>query len=244
LAEPSQSEPANLRRLPNRQPYHRDMGAPGAGGVVQPTLLIPPLIQAGIDSGKLFRNGSVVRVVASGRIHKLLNEVPGPEKVAQEVAKRAAKLGPKIMVPVVLVTAAVGAGAAFVIKKRKNANDPDVRAEVKVDVPECVDNFEASLRAYVDAGRDGKLDTEIVDGLIADLEVVKAWSDGGNTVEFSFEQLEPLFSLVIGHTPALAMAYSVVLDDFEEQESDCDAGVVVHLRRHLEVQKRILGEAA
>jgi hypothetical protein len=220
------------------------MGALGAGGVVQPTLFIPPLIQVGIDSGKLFRNGSVVRVVASGRIHKLLDEAPGPEKIAQEAAKRAAKVGPKIMVPVVLVAAAVGAGAAFVIKKRKNAHEPGVRAEVPLDVPECVDNFEASLRAYVDAGRDGRLDAEIVDRLIADLDVVKAWSDRGNTVEFSFEQLEPLFSLVIGHTPVLAMAYSVVLDDSEEQESDWDAGVVVHLRRHLEVQKRILGEAA
>jgi hypothetical protein len=220
------------------------MAAPGAGGFAQPILPIPPLIQAGIDSGKLFRNGSVVRVVETGRIHKLLDEVPGPEKFAREAAKRAAKIDPKILVSVVLAMAVVGAGAAFVIKRRKKADGLDVLTEVKADVPECVSNFEASLRAYVDAGRDGNLDAEIVDRLIADLDEIKEWADGGNTVEFSFEQLEPLFSLVIGHTPALARAYSVALTDVEHQESNCDAGGVVHLRQHLEVQKRILGEAA
>lgn len=68
--------------------------------------------------------------------------------------------------------------------------------------------------------------------------------DRGNTVEFSFEQLEPLFGLVIGHTSALAKAYSVDVTDFEHQEADRDGWVVVHLRQHLEVQKRILGETA
>lgn len=214
-----------------------------AGGIVQPTLLIPPLIQAGIDSGKLFRIGSVVRVVANGQIHKLLDEVPAPETVAQEAAKRAAKV-PKIMLPILLATAAVGAGAAFVIKRRKNAGGVDVLTEVRADVPECVSNFEASLRTYVDAGRDGILDAEIVDRLIGDLDQVREWTDGGNTVQFSFDQLEPLFRLVIAHTSALAKAYSVALADFEHQRSDGDAGVVVQLRQHLEVQKRILGEAA
>lgn len=220
------------------------MAAPGVGGFAQPTLLIPPLIQAGIDSGKLFRNGSVVRVVGNGRIHKFLDELPGPERVAQQAAKRAAKVDPKIIALVALATTAVGAGAAFIIKRRKNTDDLDVLTEVKAAVPECVSNFEASLRAYVDAGRDGILDAELVDRLIADLDEVKEWADDGNAVEFSFEQLEPLFSLVIGHTPALARAYSVALAEIEQQGADPDAGVVVHLRQHLEVQKRILGAVA
>lgn len=181
--------------------------------------------------------------MATGAIYKLLDEVPSPEKVAPEAAKRAAKVALKILGPAVLATAAVGVVAAFVIKKRKNARGLDVLTEVKGDVPECVSNFEASLRAYVDAGRDGILDAEIVDQLIADLDEVRAWADGGNTVEFSFEQLEPLFGLVIGHTSALARDYSIALADFDHQESDGDAEIVVHVRQHLEVQKRILSEA-
>jgi hypothetical protein len=73
---------------------------------------------------------------------------------------------------------------------------------------------------------------------------VREWAAGGNTVQFSFDQLEPLFRLVIAHTSTLAKAYSVALADFQHQGSDGDAGVVVQLRQHLEVQKRILGEAA
>lgn len=112
------------------------------------------------------------------------------------------------------------------------------------DVPQCVSDFVRSLRSYVDAARDGILDAEIVDRLIADLDEVKEWTDAGNPAEFSFDQLEPLFSLVIGHTSASARAYSVALADFEHQGSGRDAGGVVHLRQHLEVQKRILGDAA
>lgn len=211
---------------------------------MQPTLLIPPMIQAGIDSGKLFRNGSVIRVVANGRIHRLLDEVPGPEKVAQKATRRAVKLDPKIMVPVVLAAAAVGAGAAFVIKLRKNAERLDALTEAKVEVPECVSDFESSLRAYLDAARNGILDTEIIDRLIADLDEAQALADDGRTVEFSFEQLEPLFSLVIGHTTSLATAYSIVLAGCELQSPDCDADVVVQLRQHLELQKTILAGAA
>src|SRR4051794_11030447 len=85
----------------NREPYRRAMAAPGVGDIVQLTLRIPPLVQAGIASGKLFRNGSVVRDVATGQIHTLLDEIPGLDKVAQEAAKRAAKVVPQIMVPFV-----------------------------------------------------------------------------------------------------------------------------------------------
>lgn len=220
------------------------MSVPGANIVFQTNLLIPPAIAAGIASGELFLKGSVVRKVANGTIHMLLDEVPEPVKVAQEAARRAARAHPKLMVPVVLATAAVGAGAALMIKKRQRDDGPDVLTDLAVDVPPCVSNFEASLRAYVDAGRHGTLDAVTVDRLLADLDEVRAWADGGNAVEFSFEQLEPLFSLVIEHTAALARDYSVVPAGLEHQESGRDAGIVVQLRQHLEAQKKILGEAA
>jgi len=220
------------------------MTAPGAGGIAQPILFIPPLIQAGIDSGKFFLNGSVVRVVANGRIHKFLDEIPGPEQLAEAAAKRALKADLRVIAPVILGACAVGVGAAVVIKKHRKTGGGSGRAESTADTSECVTNFEASLRAYVDAGRDGLLDAEIVDRLIVDLDKVKEWESAGNNVAFSFEQLEPLFDLVIGHTPALAKAYSPALTDFEQPRSDGEAGVVVQLREHLELQKMILGEAA
>jgi hypothetical protein len=219
------------------------MSAP-AGNVVQPILHVPPQIQAGIESGALFREGSVVRW-ADGQIHKHLKEVLAPEKGTEDAAMRAAKLAPKMLVPVVLAALAVGTGATLVIKKRsKSAVRLGAQPVAKAVVPACIGDFEASLRAYVDAGRDRCLDAGIIDRLIADLDEVKAWAEGGNAVEFTLEQLEPLFGLVIEHTPALARAYSVELANFEHQESAGDAGVVVQLRQHLEMQKRMLGETA
>lgn len=88
------------------------------------------------------------------------------------------------------------------------------------------------------------LDAEIVAQLISDLDAVKAFSDGDNAVEFSLDQLIPLFELVVNHTPVLADAYSAELDDLESKEASSDGDTVVDLRRHLEVQKRILAEAA
>ncbi len=222
------------------------MSVPGAS-IVQPRLIIPLAVDAGLASGELFRAGGVVRRVADGTIHTLLKEAPASVTVAREVAKRAASSRSKMMVPVVLaalVVGAVGAGAASVVRKRRNAEGPHVATEVAVELPECVSNFEASLHAYVDAARDGALAAVTVDRLIADLDEVSAWVDGGNAVEFSFTELEPVFSVVIGHTAALARVYSVVPAALEHQNADRDAGMVVHLRQHLEAQKQILDEAA
>jgi hypothetical protein len=186
----------------------------------------------------------VVRAVATGRIHKLLDEVTDPEQFAQGAARRAAQANPKVIVPIVLTALALGVGAAVVIRKRMNADGVNVLTDVTADAPECVSNFEASLRAYVEAGPGGLLNAAIVDQLIVDLDKVKEWADAGNSVALSLEQLEPLFNLVIGHTPALAKAYSVALTDFEHPDSDGETGVVVQLREHLDMQKKILGEAA
>ncbi len=210
---------------------------------MQTALIIPSWIQAGLDDGSLFRSGGIVRHAVGGAIAKHLDEVPRPDQVIEQAAKRAARVSPKIVWPVAVITA-VAAGAAFVIKRRRSAGRGDVVTAVAADVPQCVRDFEVSLGAYVAAGRDGRLDADIVDRLITHLDEVQAWSDGGNAVTFSFEQLEPLFRLVIEHTPVLASAYSVELADFEHQSSQGDRAVVVQLRQHLAEQKRILREAA
>jgi hypothetical protein len=97
---------------------------------------------------------------------------------------------------------------------------------------------------YVDAGRKSALDTEIVAHLIDDLDAVKAFSDGGNAVEFSLDRLMPLFDLVINHTSVLADAYSAELNDLQSKDASSNDGTAFDLRRHLVAQKRILDEAA
>ena len=207
----------------------------------QPMLAIPPEIQLGLLDGTLKLFGSVVRESDTGRIFKHLNDiVPSPEKI--EEAVKGMKLNPKIVVSVVAVTVAVGGATTYLVKRRKKQAKP-VAVQ---DLPECVTDFEASLRAYIDAGRAGALNTNIVEKLMLDLDAIKAFSEEGNEVKISLDDLVPLFDLVIAHTPRLAEAFEVRLDDFEDHEEDDDSedGVVVSLRRHLKVQKAILANAA
>jgi hypothetical protein len=221
------------------------MATAGLGGFAQPLLYVPPDVQLGLANGTLLRNGSVVRKALDKTIYRHLDEVqiPDAEEVAGAIAQRMSKASPKRWAPVVVVAVAIATGAVVVIKKYKGARERNMPVEVEIDAPECVAKFEASLRAYVDSGRAGALDAETVDRLITDLDAVKALTDDGNTVEFSFQKLEPLFSLVISHTSALAKAYSATLAELEQPEAHCDTEVVVHLRKHLEAQRKIL-EAA
>lgn len=212
--------------------------------VIQPSLFVPDHIMEGLLSGEYFRKGSVVRN-ALGHIVAHLDEVPTSTEAAEQVAKRFMQINPRVALPIVLATAAVGAaGTAYVvIKKRKTAGEaaPAVDEVEVIELPPSVTDFETSLRAYVEAGQQGNLEVDVVDQLIADLDAVKDYRDGGNPVTFSLDQLEPLFALVIGHTPTLAGAYSVELDPFEGAPQD---DVVIHLRRHLETQRGILQGAA
>ena len=207
--------------------------------IAQPMLFIPPEIERGLLDGSLKLYGSVVRKAVDGTIYKHLKEViPRPEQV-QKGAK-GMKMNPKVVLSVVAVTTAVGmtvAGVTYLANKRRETTLVAPEA-----LPKCVTDFEASLRSYIQAGRTGALNVEVVEQLIIDLDAVKAYSKDGNEVVISLDNLVPLFDLVIAHTPRLAEAYDVELDDLGEKSAD--DGVVVSLRRHLETQKTILAEAA
>lgn len=207
--------------------------------VVQPQLDVPAKIAAGIACGKFTRIGSVVRDASSGRIVTFLNEASGGEKSQEAMARAAALLKSRggIVATAAVGTVAAAATAFVVVKKRKQASEPDV--------PECLATFNALLRAYLDAGREGSLDASIVDQLISDLDEVKAYSENTSVaVDFSTELWVSLLNLVVDHTCKLAEAYSVEMDEPEEQAAAAEDGVVVDLRRHLEVQRQILAEAA
>lgn len=205
--------------------------------IEQPLLFVPPEIEVGLLEGTLKLFGSVVREADTGRIYKHLTElVPSPEKA--EEAVKSIKLNPKIVISVVAVAAVVGGGVTYLAKRRKDAKLVPVE-----DLPECVTNFDASLRAYIEAGREGALDGEILERLLEDLDAIKAFSDGGNEVKISLDDLVPLFEMVIGHTARLAEAYNVEVEGLSD-ERDSEDGVVVSLRRHLEAQKAILAQAS
>ncbi|MET8561381.1 hypothetical protein ABZV75_12580 [Streptomyces flaveolus] len=206
--------------------------------IVQPRLEVPAKIAAGIASGTLIRIGGVVRDATSGQIVALLKETPGTES-GQAVMKRAAALlrSPGAMATTAAGALAVGVTAYAVVKKRKQAG--------KREVPECVANLNASLRTYLDAGREGSLDASIIGNLISDLDAVSAYADdGGAAVDFSTELWEALANLVVDHTQRLAEAYSVDVEELPENAPTSPNSTVINLRRHLETQRRIIAGAA
>ncbi|MGC0274864.1 hypothetical protein ACO0LV_17920 [Pseudactinotalea sp. Z1739] len=207
--------------------------------IVQPTFYVPSEIAAGILSGELVRYGGVVRDTA-GRLVTHLKEVPTPEKVVEEVAKRAALSLKNPWVAVgagVLTLVAVGGGVVLAVKKRKK--------DAELDVPECVQNYNRSLRVYLEAIQNGRLDADIIDRLIADLDTVVAYGDEGDTtVAFSPDQLATLTRIVLEYTSELAKVNDIELDEAEKPSEDSEGGVVVDLRRYLQVQRRIFGEVA
>jgi len=197
--------------------------------IIQPTLDIPPDIEAGLKSGSLIRYGGVVRD-RMGNIVKHLKEVPSPAKSQGAVGHVAASVKRPCAI-------AVGVTAMIATRKREETGKPEV--------PECVETYDASLRVYLEAVREGSLDAGIIGQLISDLDAVKAYSDNGNiAIDFSAGQSETLVNLVVDYTRKLAEENSVELGELQGRASASENDAVVDLRRHLEVQRQIFTGAA
>ena len=242
--------------------YHRLMSSLGdVPVVVQPLLQMKTSTAVKIAAGTAYQIGGVVREVGSGRLVELLQDAAPLGGVAKESASKVAhftskfnlskvdltkvdaKTAGKLGGLVLLGGAAVG-GYIWVKQQLKDGKPTpadvvvEELADESVEDPECLVSFRASLKAYVDAGMEGHLDSDIVGQLVADLRAVEVYSSEGAVV-FTFDELMPFFELVTAHTPALAKAYDVELD-----EAAFEGGDIVSLRRHLEAQKRILESAA
>lgn len=213
------------------------VGGGGRAVIEQVNLYIPPEIQARIDTKELFRIGSVVRNVATGQVFKHLDEVTGPAK--NQAERAVASLRGRLRNPWVIVgvTAAgvvvVGGAALIAARKRKRA------------ILDCLKNFNASLRVYLETARQGQLDVGVVFQLISDLDAVQAISvDGVIAVDLSFEQWKTLISLVGDYTRKLAEANSIDLDNVLGDTADSENDSVVDLRRYLEAQRKIFARRA
>jgi hypothetical protein len=207
--------------------------------VIQPALEIPDDIAFRLLTGEYVRDGGVVRDHA-GRLVKLLDDA-SPIDDAQEAAKASIAKGLKnrkgvvIGLGVVAVAATAGGAAYLATRKTKAAQS---------ELPTCVENYSASLAAYLEAARHGTLDAQIIDRLIADLDALKAESDSGTiTIEFSPEQSETLVGLVAGHTRKLAEANQLELSNLPEPANALGA-TIVELRPYLEVQRELFSRAA
>ncbi|MFJ3620641.1 hypothetical protein ACIPSH_21150 [Streptomyces iakyrus] len=146
---------------------------------------------------------------------------------------------PRVLIPTaILGTVAAGAAVIVAAKKRKQTGKPEV--------PECVQRYNASLAAYVEAVHEGRLELGIIERLIAELDAIKAHSgeEGSITLAFSTKHVEMLVNIAVDYTRQLTEANSVDLNELQGVAPASEKDAVVDLRRHLEVQRKIFTEAA
>jgi hypothetical protein len=158
--------------------------------------------------------------------------------VEKALARVAAMLkNPRVLIPTLVAGAAVVAGTSYAAAQRRKL----------AVVPECVERYNTSLGAYLEAVQEGRLDAGIIDHLISDLDAVVAYSDeNGNNISLDFfaKQAAILVKIVVDSTKQLAKDNSIDLSELHEEAPVSEGGAVVDLRRRLEVQKKIFTDAA
>lgn len=197
-------------------------------------ILVPPIIQAGIDSGDLVRTGSVVRD-QGGRIVKQLQEVFPPAEVGNALTRAATALNKPQVYLVVAGVSVLAVGGVVAYNARQKAKQRVVE--------ELMASYYSSMSTYLRAGQKGNLNSELLDQLISDLDAVRENLDssGRFRLDLVAHEGEVLLGLVIANTNMLATAHSVELGpELRAPEQDR----VLDLRRHLEVQRKIFHDAA
>ncbi len=205
--------------------------------IVQPELYVPPALALGIASGKYVLIGGTVRHAGSGRIVALLKDAPGLEKGRAATGRAAAKLSASRVPVVAAALGAVTVGGAYVLAHRHRASR---------QMPECVSALDASLSAYLEAGRAANLHVDIVGRLIRDLDAVTAFAQATDVaIDFSTGLWANMVTLVVDHTSKLAVAYGLNEPDLAGRiERPPGDDSIMNLRRHLQVQGALLNLAA
>ncbi len=174
-----------------------------------------------------------------GHIHKHLKEADLAENGENAAARATAILrNPRALV-VVLGAAATGiaVGAFAIVRRRKKATD--------ARTPECAELCNASLATYLEAVHEGRLDLDIIDRLIADLDAVNTYEaeQGEVTLAISTEHVQKLLDTVQSYTLRLAEDNAIDMDEIQQRVPASENDGVQSLRRHLEVQREIFKAA-
>lgn len=209
--------------------------------IEQTALIVPPIIQAGIDSGELFKNGSVVRD-AAGHIVKHLEEVPLNLGKVQEFAValdgaarkvvNAAKSNPKATFVIAGVGVVVSSATSFYLNKAKRSKEAKVQERVSIE-----DRFSTAATTWIDAASAGAVTPDIVSELQDAWEAYdasnKEWKAQPNDLAVSLMQLVKTWNIQNGLSRNLPAATDSSTDD-----------VVVNLSEYLTAQREMLSETA
>ena len=194
---------------------------------------IPADLTIGILKGAYKRFGGVVRDAKTGKIIKHLKEVDVPKKKASGALIQSIKSHPVAAISVGVV-ASVGIGIAGYCVKRKQDK------KYKRTLPKCVVNFDNSLKKYLKAVRNGKLEEKNIDDLMKNLdEIMNSQASEQISLELSNKELKQLVNVIYNYTKKLAKTNLIKLEDFKQSSPNS----INNLHNYLEIQKQIFKQS-
>lgn len=208
--------------------------------IAQDAFFIPDDIATGLATGLYRRIGSVVRYAIGpnkGQIVKHLQPIDlKAAEQAQGVGAKALQFVKDHKKGTIIVAAGAAAigGGIWIYNKVKNHE------------PKVVTEFRAALRVYIDAIREGNMDVDKINNLMAALEKLKEHKDYEKiSIQLTAEDLEVLVSRIYEYTIKLAKDNEIDLTDEELRISKVkNTGTIINLQNCLKAQKRIFEAAA
>ena len=208
--------------------------------IAQDAFFIPDDIATGLATGLYRRIGSVVRYAIGPNKGQIVKHL---QPIDLKAAEQAQGVGAKALqfvkdhkkgTIIVVAGAAVIGGGIWIYNKVKNHE------------PKVVTEFRAALRVYIDAIREGNMDVDKINSLMATLEKLKEHKHYEKiSIQLTAEDLEVLVGRIYEYTVKLAKDNEVELTDEELRISKVkNTGTIINLQNCLKAQKRIFEAAA
>lgn len=199
--------------------------------VMNVNLVLDDATYAGVKAG-IYELGGLVKNADNKRLKKHLPTVVDATKEGAAKAIdmiREHKKGLLVIGGVLIVGGAVAGAVTYISQKDK------IKAKKK---------FGETLEVYLNAAKEGTLTSNLIDDLLASIEIVSKFSkDGAVPINLTSKQLYSLFNSIYDFTKRMADANNVTTKGIKAP-SKLSKSKILDLQNYLVMQKQILDNAA
>ena len=199
--------------------------------VMNVNLVLDDATYAGVKAG-IYELGGLVKNADNKRVKKHLPTVVDATKEGAAKAIdmiREHKKGLLVIGGVLIVGGAVAGTVTYISQKDK------IKAKKK---------FGETLEVYLNAAKEGTLTSNLIDDLLASIEIVSKFSkDGAVPINLTSKQLYSLFNSIYDFTKRMADANNVTTKGIKAP-SKLSKSKILDLQNYLVMQKQILDNAA
>ena len=199
--------------------------------IMNVNLVLDDATYAGVKAG-IYELGGLVKNADNKRVKKHLPTVVDATKEGAAKAIdmiREHKKGLLVIGGVLIVGGAVAGAVTYISQKEK------IKAKKK---------FGETLEVYLNAAKEGTLTSNLIDDLLASIEIVSKFSkDGAVPINLTSKQLYSLFNSIYDFTKRMADANNVTTKGIKAP-SKLSKSKILDLQNYLVMQKQILDNAA